>query len=112
MFPLWGRDTAQLAREMIASGFRAVVVCVDPQALDPSFAGRAFDLEFLGDLPHRVDPCGENGEFHSFVWDAPMYRESIPCRTAETVTRDGFVYCDVVPFDGPAPREVVSRFGG
>jgi diphthamide synthase (EF-2-diphthine--ammonia ligase) len=97
VFPLWGRDTARLARDMIASGFRAVVVCVDPRALDPSFAGRAFDLEFLAGLPEDVDPCGENGEFHTFVWDAPMYREPIPCQTGVVVTRDGFVYCDVVP---------------
>ena len=76
---------------------RAVVVCVDPRALDPSFAGRAFDRAFLDDLPDGVDACGENGEFHSFVWDAPIYREPIPCRTAGVVMRDGFVYCDVVP---------------
>ena len=108
VFPLWGRDTAQLAREMVASGFRAVVVCVDPRALDPSFAGRAFDLEFLDDLPQGVDPCGENGEFHSFVWDAPMYRESIPYRTGVVVTREGFVYCDVVPSTGPPSSDAVS----
>jgi uncharacterized protein (TIGR00290 family) len=97
VLPLWGRDTAQLAGEMVAAGFRAVVVCVDPRALDPSFAGRAFDLELLSDLPEGVDPCGENGEFHTFVWDAPMYRERIGCRTGRIVARDGFVYCDVLP---------------
>jgi uncharacterized protein (TIGR00290 family) len=97
VFPLWGKDTTRLARAMVASGFRAVVVCVDPRVVDPSFAGRAFDLEFLADLPDAVDPCGENGEFHTFVWDAPMYREPIPCRTGEVVERDGFVYCDIVP---------------
>jgi uncharacterized protein (TIGR00290 family) len=96
VFPLWGRDTSELAREMVAAGFRAVVVCVDPRALDRSFAGRGFDTAFLDDLPDGVDPCGENGEFHTFVWDAPMYREAIPCRTGEVVTRDGFVYCDVL----------------
>jgi uncharacterized protein (TIGR00290 family) len=111
VFPLWGKDTAALAREMIASGFRAVVVCIDPRALDPSFAGRAFDLEFLADLPGGVDPCGENGEFHTFVWDAPMYREPIPCRTTEVVTRDGFVYCDVVPSPAAHSREVSSTRG-
>jgi uncharacterized protein (TIGR00290 family) len=97
VFPLWGRDTGELAKEMVSSGFRAIVVTVDPRALDPSFVGRSFDLEFLSDLPEGVDPCGENGEFHTFVWDAPMYRVPIPCRTGEVVTRDGFVYCDVVP---------------
>lgn len=97
VFPLWGRDTSKLAREMVAAGFRAIVVCVDPRALAPSFAGRAFDLEFLADLPEGVDPCGENGEFHTFVWDAPMYRAPIRCRIGQVVTRDGFAFCDVVP---------------
>ncbi|MGH2578843.1 MAG: ATP-binding protein [Actinomycetota bacterium] len=97
VFPLWGRDTSELAGEMLAVGFRAVVVCIDPRALDRSFVGRAFDRTFLEDLPGGVDPCGENGEFHTFVWDAPLYREPIPCRTGEVVTRDGFVYCEVLP---------------
>lgn len=97
VFPVWGRDTAELAREMVEAGFRSIVVCLDLQALDPSFAGRAFDLEFLAHLPEGVDPCGENGEFHTFVWHAPMYREPIGCRTGEVVARDGFVYCDVLP---------------
>jgi uncharacterized protein (TIGR00290 family) len=97
VFPIWGRDTAVLAREMIANGFRAVVVCVDPRALDRAFAGRAFDEGFLADLPEGVDPCGENGEFHTFVQDGPLFRGPIPCRTGDIVTRDGFVYCDVVP---------------
>ena len=95
VFPLWHRDTAQLAQDIIAQGFRAIVVCLDPRVMDPSFAGRAFDLAFLADLPDDVDPCGENGEFHTFVWDAPMYQQLIPCTTGDAVTRDGFVYCDV-----------------
>jgi uncharacterized protein (TIGR00290 family) len=95
VFPLWHRDTAQLAQDIIAQGFRAIVVCLDPRVMDPSFAGRAFDLAFLADLPDDVDPCGENGEFHTFVWDAPMYQQLIPCITGDAVTRDGFVYCDV-----------------
>jgi uncharacterized protein (TIGR00290 family) len=97
VFPLWGRDTSHLAREIVASGFRAVVVCVHPRVLSPTFAGRTFNLEFLDDLPDGVDPCGENGEFHSFVWDAPMYRESIPCHRGKVIQREGFVYCDVIP---------------
>lgn len=97
VFPLWGRDTAELAREMVEAGFRAIVVCLDPTTLDLSFAGRPFDLELLSDLPDGVDPCGENGEFHTFVWQAPMYREPIGCRSGEVVTRDGFVFCDVLP---------------
>lgn len=111
LFPLWGRETALLAREMIASGFRAIVVCLDPRALDPSFAGKAFDHEFLAGLPGRVDPCGENGEFHTFVWDAPMYREPIQCRTGDVVTRDGFVYCDVVLSTPPDREDAVSARG-
>jgi uncharacterized protein (TIGR00290 family) len=100
VFPLWGRDTHDLAREMITAGIRAIVVCVDTQALEPSFAGRAFDEDLLADLPSSVDPCGERGEFHTFVWNAPMYRTPIRCRTGEVVTRGGFVFCDVVPFQG------------
>jgi uncharacterized protein (TIGR00290 family) len=96
VFPVWGRDTAELAHEMIAAGFRAIVVCVDPRALDASFAGRAFDEDFLADLPDRVDPCGENGEFHTFVYDGPLFRAPVPCRPGEVVARDGFVFCDVV----------------
>jgi len=96
VFPLWGRDTRELAEEMVGAGFRALVVCVDPRAIDPSFAGRPFDLRFLADLPPGTDACGENGEFHTFVWDAPMYRQPIACRTGEVVMRGGFVYCDVL----------------
>jgi uncharacterized protein (TIGR00290 family) len=96
VFPLWGRNTSELAREMVGAGFQAIVVCVDPRALDPSFAGRAFSLDFLADLPDGVDPCGENGEFHTFVWDAPMYSEPIRCRSGQVVIRDGFVFCDVL----------------
>jgi uncharacterized protein (TIGR00290 family) len=96
VFPLWGRTTQALAQEMIAAGIRAIAVCVDPKALAPSFAGRAFDDSFLADLPPGVDPCGERGEFHTFVWDAPMYPSPIRCRTGQVVTRGGFVFCDVV----------------
>ena len=96
VFPLWGRDTAALAREMIASGFRATVVCLDPRILPASFAGRAFDERLLADLPEGVDPSGERGEFHTFVWDAPMYSAPIPCRIGGLVTRDSFVFCDVL----------------
>ncbi|HEX9235874.1 MAG TPA: ATP-binding protein [Actinomycetota bacterium] len=97
VFPIWGRDTATLAEAMIGAGFRATLVCVDPRALAPSFAGRSFDQDLLADLPEGVDPCGENGEFHTFVHDGPLFRTPIPCRTGEVVTRDGFVYCDTVP---------------
>ncbi|MFZ0996321.1 MAG: ATP-binding protein [Candidatus Dormiibacterota bacterium] len=103
VFPLWGRDTRVLAGQMIAAGIRAIVVCVDPKALQPAFAGRPFDESFLDDLPPSIDPCGERGEFHTFVWDAPMYRTPIGCRTGEVVTRDGFVFCEVVATDRGLP---------
>jgi uncharacterized protein (TIGR00290 family) len=108
VFPIWGRDTAALAREMIANGFAATLVCVDPRALDRGFAGRAFDEGFLAELPEGVDPCGEKGEFHTFVHDGPLFRAPIPCRTGEIVTRDGFVYCDVVPSE-PRPAPAYRR---
>jgi uncharacterized protein (TIGR00290 family) len=97
VFPLWSRPTAELARAMLAGGIRAVLTCVDPAQLSPSFVGRAFDEELLRDLPPGVDPCGERGEFHTFVWDAPSFSSPIPIRTGEVVERDGFVFCDVLP---------------
>jgi uncharacterized protein (TIGR00290 family) len=96
IFPLWGRDTSALAREFIAAGFEAILVCVDPRQLDPSFAGRRFDADLLADLPPRVDPCGENGEFHTFVHAGPIFSSPIECRIGETVEREGFVFCDVI----------------
>jgi len=96
LFPLWKtKPTRDLAREMINGGLRAVLTCVDPRKLPATFAGRAFDLELLADMPNEVDPCGENGEFHSFVWDGPMFRHPIATRVGEVVERDGFVFADV-----------------
>jgi uncharacterized protein (TIGR00290 family) len=95
VFPVWGRDTRQLAEEMIASGLRARLVCVDPRKLPREFAGREFDADFLRDLPAGVDPCGENGEFHSFVYAGPMFCESVPVESGEVVERDGFIFADV-----------------
>ncbi|MGH7660035.1 MAG: ATP-binding protein [Vulcanimicrobiaceae bacterium] len=95
IFPLWKRDTAQLAREMIDSGLRAHLVCVDPKKLDRRFAGRAFDVSLLGELPPEIDPCGENGEFHTVVSDGPMFDASIPLAVGSTVERDGFIFADV-----------------
>jgi len=97
LFPLWGRPTTTLATEMVRSGLRAYVTCVDPRALDPSFAGRPFDDAFLADLPEGVDPCGENGEFHTFVFDGPMFERPVPVRAGEVVERDGFVFADLLP---------------
>ncbi len=96
LFPLWGRDTVALAHEMVAAGLRATLTCVDPRRLDRSFAGRAFDAALLADLPPGVDPCGENGEFHTFVYDAPTFSSPIPVRTGEIVEREGFVFADVL----------------
>jgi uncharacterized protein (TIGR00290 family) len=96
-FPLWGRPTTQLAEEMIANGLRARLTCVDPRKLDRSFAGREFSRELLRDLPAGVDPCGENGEFHSFAWDGPMFRHPVPVRTGDVVEREGFVFADLLP---------------
>ncbi len=95
-FPVWGRDTATLARQFLAAGFRAILVCVDPRALDPCFAGRDYDERFLAELPAGVDPCGENGEFHTFVTDGPIFRRPIACHRGEVVERDGFLFCDLL----------------
>ncbi|HTZ87111.1 MAG TPA: ATP-binding protein [Solirubrobacteraceae bacterium] len=97
LFPLWLRDTSALAREFVDAGFRAILVCVDPAQLDPSFAGREFDAQLLADLPPEVDPCGENGEFHTFVHAGPIFPTPVRCETGEVVNRDGFTFCDVVP---------------
>jgi uncharacterized protein (TIGR00290 family) len=97
LFPIWGRDTAQLARDFIATGFEAVLVCVDPAQLDASFAGRAYDLELLADLPGGVDPCGENGEFHTFVHAGPIFSRPIEIELGERMIRDGFAFCDLLP---------------
>ena len=96
VFPLWKRDTALLAREMIASGIVAYMTCLDPRKMPVSFAGRAFDAAFLRDLPGEVDPCGENGEFHTVVTAGPMFARPIPVTIGETVERDGFVFTDVL----------------
>jgi uncharacterized protein (TIGR00290 family) len=96
IFPLWGRSTAELAVSMIDSGVRAIVTCVDPVHLSASFAGRTFDERFLGDLPPRVDPCGERGEFHTFVSDGPGFSSGIDVAVGEIAERDGFVFCDLI----------------
>jgi uncharacterized protein (TIGR00290 family) len=97
IFPLFGRDTARLAREMIAGGLQATLTCVDPRSLDASFAGRPFDAALLDALPPAVDPCGERGEFHSFCWAGPIFARPIPVRSGEVVTRDGSVFADLTP---------------
>jgi uncharacterized protein (TIGR00290 family) len=100
LFPLWGRDTTALAREFLDAGFDAALVCVDPRTLDPAFAGRRYDAQLLAELPPAVDPCGENGEFHTFVSGGPIFAGPIPCERGEIVERDGFVFCDLTPGAG------------
>jgi uncharacterized protein (TIGR00290 family) len=95
LFPLWGHDTAALAREFIDAGFEATLVCVDPRALDHAFVGRRYDERLLAELPPGVDPCGENGEFHTFVSAGPIFAEPIACERGEIVERDGFVFSDL-----------------
>ncbi|MBI2104089.1 MAG: diphthine--ammonia ligase [Candidatus Omnitrophica bacterium] len=95
LFPLWGQETRRLAEAFIASGFRAILVCVDPKQLDPSFCGREFDDRLLADLPPSADPCGENGEFHTFVYEGPIFRRPIEIVKGEVVHRDGFWFCDL-----------------
>jgi uncharacterized protein (TIGR00290 family) len=97
LFPLWDLPTPELARSMIAGGLRAKLVCVDSRQLDRSFAGRDFDAALLRDLPPRVDPCGERGEFHSCVYDGPMFSRPIALGAGEIVNRDGFIYADFKP---------------
>jgi len=97
LFPLWKRDTRELVRHFRAHHFRAITVCIDSKVLDRSFAGRELDASFFRDLPPHADPCGENGEFHTFVFDAPIFQSPIPVRTGEVVNRDDFVFCDLLP---------------
>ena len=97
LFPVWGRDTRQLARDFVADGFRAILCCVDPNQLDPAFCGRGIDDTFLDELPDGCDHCGENGEFHTYVSDGPVFRRPVPFERGEIVCRDGFWYCDLLP---------------
>lgn len=96
IFPLWGKPTRELAEDMIDSGLVTYVATVDPNKLDASFAGRRFDRSFIADLPQGIDPCGENGEFHTCVAAGPMFRSALPIRTGDIVVRDGFVFADLL----------------
>jgi uncharacterized protein (TIGR00290 family) len=102
LFPLWGRSTASLARAMLAGGLKARLTCLDPGRLPERLAGREYDATLLDELPATVDPCGENGEFHSIAYDVPMFRWPIAMRRGETLRRDGFVYTDWLPVAGAA----------
>jgi uncharacterized protein (TIGR00290 family) len=97
LFPLWGRDTGALAREMVGAGVRAVLTCVDPAQIDAGFAGQSFDSTLLDRLPPSCDPCGERGEFHTFAWHGPGFERPVPVTAGEVVARDGFVFADLLP---------------
>lgn len=112
VFPLWGLDTGRLARDFIGLGFRAVITCVDSRVLDASFAGREFDEGFLADLPPGVDPCGENGEFHSFVYDGPGFRFPLAVEVGDRVERAGFLFADVKLRVRTQPVETPTRTEG
>jgi uncharacterized protein (TIGR00290 family) len=107
LFPLWRRPTRALAEETIAAGLRAWITCVDPRKMSRADAGAAFDEDLLGRLPGHVDPCGENGEFHTFAWDGPMFRRPVPVERGPTVERDGFVFADF-SLASASPLEHVS----
>jgi len=108
LFPLWGIDTRSLAHEMIEGGLVAHIACLDPGKLPERFAGRRFDQTFLADLPAGVDPCGENGEFHTFASTGPMFARPIPVDSGEVLTRDGFVFCDLTPRAEPLRRHALG----
>jgi len=97
IFPIWGRDTTELTRSFITLGFQAVITCVDSRVLDKIFLGRTLDEHFLAELPPNVDPGGENGEFHSFVFDGPIFKQRIAFALGESVLRDSFYFCDLLP---------------
>ena len=96
LFPLWHHPTAELAESFLELGFEATIVCVDPRALEASFAGRRYDARLLADLPAEVDPCGENGEFRTFVHAGPLFPSALACNVGDVVERDGFVFCDLL----------------
>ena len=98
VFPIWKKDTTEVAHTFIALGFKAVITCIDSGVLDKGFVGRIYDEQFLTELPPNVDPCGENGEFHSFVYEGPMFRKSLPYKLGKIVLRDErFYFCDLIP---------------
>ncbi len=98
IFPLWKRDTAELARSIRTLGFQAITTCIDSQSLGRQFVGRLINEQFLSELPPTVDPCGENGEYHSFVFDGPIFKERVSFTTGESVLRENrFYYCDLIP---------------
>lgn len=110
LFPLWGMATDSLLEEMVSGGLRAMITCIDPKQTPDNLAGSVIDPRFAESLPDDIDPCGENGEFHSFVFDGPMFVQPIAIVAGEVVHRDGFVFADVLPADG-APVDSAQRGG-
>ena len=108
VFPLWGRETRALAQEMIIGGLRAYLTCVDPRQLERGFAGRRFDAELLADLPAGVDPCGENGEFHTFAYAGPMLSADVPVAVGEIVEREGLVFADLLPRGAAGLKKIAA----
>ena len=96
LFPIWGLNTTALANDMLSNGLSAYLTCVDPKQLSKSFAGHKFDKEFLSQLGNKIDPCGENGEFHTFVYSGPMFESDVPITVGDTVNRDGFIFTDLM----------------
>ena len=103
MFPIWGKNTKELANFFIESGFKAIICTIDPKKLDPSFCGRKYDKRFLADIPASVDQCGEKGEFHTFVYDGPIFKTKIDISVADIAERDGFYFADIVPAKSREP---------
>jgi uncharacterized protein (TIGR00290 family) len=108
LFPIWQRDTAELAREVIGSGYKAYLSCVEGR-VGAGFVGRAYDAKLLDDLPSGVDPCGENGEFHSFVYDGPIFRKPVEVQVGEIVVRDGRYYADLLPRGSTSSEKCVAE---
>ncbi len=112
IFPIWGRDTSDMAQAFIERGFRAIVACVDTELLDGKYVGREYDAQFLADLPESVDPCGENGEFHTFVYDGPLFSRSIKLEKGQRVLSENrFYYCDLIPIFHGDGQGTVNRSG-
>lgn len=103
LFPLWKRPTPHVANEFIRLGFKAILVCVDTHVLPPTFAGREFDADLLAALPSGVDPCGENGEFHTFVYQGPLFQHAVPFTIGQCVVRERWAYCDLLPLGNASP---------
>lgn len=111
VFPLWQRDTSELAQMFIEHKFKAMITSVDQDSLDMDFVGRSYDRDFLHDLPIAIDPCGENGEFHTFVYDGPLFKEAVGFKVGEKFTAERFHYCDLLPRRKVASKRLKASTG-